>query len=328
MQASIEVLKKINIFSSLTPEELPIIYSLMKSVEIEKGKTLFHEGDAGDDMYIVLSGRVAIMVKTPDDGEYEIAEIAEGDFFGEMSMFEQVPRSATCCTREDTTVLALNGRDFYNFIKEHPSTTIKIMHRMLNITTERLQETSAFLSDMVTWGEKARKRAVTDEFTGLYNRRFLDDALEERIAAAELSSKPLSLVMVDLDHFAELNKEYGQEVGDKVILSAVRVFKSVFSEGDILARYGGDEFTFVLSDTRPEKALDICTMAVNALRKIKLLENIGGSIKQITSSMGIASFPVHADTLETLKEITDQALYQAKDLGRNRAVLYSPQREL
>ncbi|HEB11869.1 MAG TPA: diguanylate cyclase, partial [Spirochaetales bacterium] len=85
---------------------------------------------------------------------------------------------------------------------------------------------------------------------------------------------------------------------------------------------------FVLSDTRPEKALDICTMAVNALRKIKLLENMGGSIKQITSSMGIASFPVHADTLETLKEITDQALYQAKDLGRNRAVLYSPQREL
>ncbi len=118
MQASIDVLKKINIFSSLTPEELPIIYSLMKSVEIEKGKTLFHEGDAGDDMYIVLSGRVAITVKTPDDGEYEIAEIAEGDFFGKMSMFEQVPRSATCCTREDTTVLTLNGRDFYNFIKD------------------------------------------------------------------------------------------------------------------------------------------------------------------------------------------------------------------
>ena len=327
MQASIDVLKKINIFSSLASEELPIIYSLMKSVEIEKGSALFHEGDVGNDMYIVLSGRVAITVKTPDNGEYQIAEITGGDFFGEMSMFEQVPRSATCCTKEDTTLLTLNGRDFYNFIKEHPSTTIKIMHRMLNITTERLQETSAFLSDMVTWGEKARKRAVTDEFTGLYNRRFLDDALEERMATAELSNKPLCLVMVDLDHFAKLNKEYGEDVGDKVILSAVRVFKSVFSEGDILARYGGDEFTFILSDTGPAKALDICTMAVNELRKVKLLENMGSSIKQITSSMGIASFPAHADTLETLKERTDRALYQAKEQGRNRAVLYSPQKE-
>ena len=325
MEAPIDVLKKIDILSSFTHEELLIIYSLMKSVEIEKGKILFHEGDAGEEMYIVVSGKVSISVKIPDGGEFEIAEIAEGNFFGEMSIFEHVPRSATCYTKEDTTLLSLNGGEFYNFIQDHPSTTIKIMHRMLNITSQRLQNTGEFLSDMVTWGENARKRAITDELTELYNRRFLDDALEDRFTEAKLNRRPLSLVMVDLDYFGELNKEYGQEVGDKVILSVVPVFQSVFGEGDILARYGGDEFTFILSDTEAAKALNLCTKVVRELRKIKLLENMDGNIKQITSSIGIASFPAHADTLETLKERTDQALYQAKERGRNRAALYSSQ---
>jgi len=176
---------------------------------------------------------------------------------------------------------------------------------------------------MVTWGEQARTRAITDDFTGLYNRRFLDDAMEERLAEAKSNGHPVSVVMVDLDHFGTLNNEYGQEVGDRVILEVVPLFKNHFSEDDILARYGGDEFTFILPQTPGQEALESCTALVQEVKKIDLLSNMGGSIRSVTASMGIASFPDHADSPAQVKERADQALYRAKELGRDRAVLWT-----
>ncbi len=322
MNTSLEILRKIDMLSSLDNDEIEQIYSRMKTLVKKKGEQLFHEGDIGEEMYIVVEGKVAITVNTPDGSKVEIAVITGGNFFGEMSIFENAPRSATCTTKDETNLLEFSKADFFDLMDNSPATAIKIMHRMLTTATVRLQNTGAFLSDMVTWGEKARRRALTDEFTGLYNRRFLDDALEDKFAQANFNKRPLSLVMVDLDNFGKLNKAYGEAVGDKVLLSAVPVFKSVFRDGDILARYGGDEFTFILPDTEPAAALDLCRKAVEDLRKIKILENMNGTIKKVTASIGVASYPSHADTLEKLKERTDKALYEAKEKGRDIAVLF------
>jgi diguanylate cyclase (GGDEF)-like protein len=324
MKAPLDVLQTIEILSELDRDELRLLHGLMKTVQIEKESTLFQEGEDGDELFIVLSGSVSITVKTPDGQVLPIAVITGGNFFGEMSIFEQAPRSATCRTQENSILLSLSGRDFYAFLQEHPETTLKVMHKMLTITSQRLQETSAFLSEMVTWGEEARRRAVTDEMTGLYNRRFLDDALEERFEEARRQRRALSLVMVDLDYFGELNKEYGQEVGDRVILAVVPVFRSLFGARDILARYGGDEFTFILTDRGPEETLALCTRLARALSELPVLADLGGRIRQVSASIGVASFPAHASGMERLKEAADRALYRAKELGRNRAELYDP----
>ncbi len=119
------------------------------------------------------------------------------------------------------------------------------MQRMLNTATGRLQKTGAFLSDMVKWGENARIRAVTDDFTGLYNRRFFDEAIVDMVTESIRAGEPLSLVILDLDRFGLLNSEYGESIGDEVILSVIPVFVAAFGKEDILARYGGDEFAFL-----------------------------------------------------------------------------------
>jgi diguanylate cyclase (GGDEF)-like protein len=192
------------------------------------------------------------------------------------------------------------------------------MYEMLRITGGRLENTSGILGEMVRWGEGAKKRAITDEFTGLFNRRFLDDSLSGMFQRAKSSRRRLSLVMVDLDHFNEINQEYGQAVGDEVLAAVVPVFRSVYRDSDVLCRYGGDEFTFVLPDTSPEQARELSERVRHAVNELPVLSDRGGAIQRVSTSQGIAAFPDHANDLQTLSSKADEALYAAKAAGRNR----------
>jgi diguanylate cyclase (GGDEF)-like protein len=319
----VEILKSFEILSSLSNSELDSLYSHMKIEEYSKGRPLFNEGESGDHMYIILSGAVSISVNTPDGKILEIAEITEGNFFGEMSIFDRAVRSATCSPKCETTVLSLGASDFFEFIKNKPLAGSIIMRKMLNITTKRLHKTGAFLSDMVTWGEAARTRAISDDFTGLYNRRFLDEVLENRISESLSNRQPLSYAMIDLDHFGKLNNEFGQELGDKVILAVVDTFKRIFRKSDIITRYGGDEFIVLFPQTSSLSAFTICKKMLEEIGNIDLVKKSDGSMLKITASVGIASVPDHADSASLLKDSADKALYMAKDAGRDTVVLWN-----
>jgi diguanylate cyclase (GGDEF)-like protein len=195
---------------------------------------------------------------------------------------------------------------------------MKIMFRMLNIISGRLNATGSVLSEMVRWGEDARKRAITDEFTGLFNRRFFDESCTTCIARAKGEGKPLSFVMIDMDRFGNLNKKYGEAFGDQVILAASKIYKDSFRQSDILARYGGDEFSCLLPDTNADTALALCNAMAANLRALRFPEH---PELTITLSIGIASVPEHADNLEALKEAADKAVYAAKEAGRDRAAI-------
>ncbi len=323
----VELLSSIEILSSLTAPELESLYFHMNIEEYSEGDTLFNEGESGENMYIILSGSVSISVNTPDGEVLEIAEITQGNFFGEMSIFDRVVRSATCSPKCNTKVLSLGASDFFEFINNKPLAGSRIMQKMLNITTRRLQNTGTFLSDMVTWGEEARTRAITDDFTGLYNRRFLDEVIENRISESLREGYPLSYAMIDLDHFGTLNNEYGQEIGDKVILYVVEAFKRIFTKTDIITRYGGDEFIILFPQTTGIGAFDKCRKMLEEIRKINFTKESDKSIQMVTASVGIASVPDHADSAPVIMELADKALYMAKDAGRDTVVLWDAAKE-
>ncbi len=320
MTSLTEFLQKVDVFSLLTSEEIDKIVDYLKYIEIGKGEKLFKEGDKGNELYIVKSGRAVISIRLSDGKEREIAEFKSGDFFGEMSIFESAPRSATCCIKEKSCLLTMQEGGFFQLIKHFPDIAIKIMYRMLNITTQRLRNTGEFLTDMVLWGEKARKRSITDELTGVYNRRFLDNALEDCVGASRNTGKPVSLIMVDLDWFREINELYSHETGDQIILGVVEVFKKYLRESDIIARYGGDEFTVILPETGIDEARIIADKICDEVGKLNILESLEGPINNVTTSQGIAAFPETAKDLKTLREKADRALYRAKEEGRNRVV--------
>lgn len=320
MKYEISFLKEVSLFSSFSEKELDIIYACLKPLEVKKGDKLFSEGDEGDEFFIVQSGTIVSSIKCPDGTEREIAVFGPKNIFGEMSIFENAPRSATCYSREESFLYKFHKTDFFNLLKVHPEFSIGIMYKMLKLTTQRLRNTGNFLSDMVRWGNEASRRAVTDELTGLYNRRYLDGALDLYFQTARIENKSLTLAMIDLDYFREINNLYGHATGDRAIIEVANTFRKHLRKVDSMARYGGDEFTIILRDTDLAEAYSLAEKIRLELKEVSLLKELNGSIKTLSLSMGIASFPKNADNLSDLRHKADAALYKAKEDGRNKII--------
>jgi len=317
MTISPDILRTMEIFSDLDDPDLVFLYMHMKSRSFRSGSLLFNEGDPGNEMYVIAKGSISIFVILANGKELLISEIGEGNFFGEMSIVEQAPRSASCRAIADTECLSLSTDNFNALIHEHPGIASRIMKRMLSITAERLANTGSFLSQMVQWGDSARKRAITDPATGLFNRRYMDDSFESLITRAKNDGTMISYVMFDMDHFGSLNTTYGLEFGDRVIVRAAEVFRNVFRQQDILVRYGGDEFIFILPDADHSTAKNLCDNLCAAMKMVRFDEH---PELQLSCSMGFSTFPVDADKVEELREKADKSLYLAKEGGRDRAV--------
>jgi len=168
--------------------------------------------------------------------------------------------------------------------------------------------------------ETLRQQSVRDPLTGLYNRRFLEEAMDREIARLERKSLPLSVIMIDVDHFKSFNDTFGHEAGDAVLRDLGGVLQRHVRGSDIACRYGGEEFTIIL----PEATLDIGRQRADILRaaarELRLVHD-GKSLGALTLSLGVACMPEHGRRREHLLQAADVALYEAKARGRNCVVV-------
>ncbi|OFZ67196.1 MAG: hypothetical protein A2V79_01180 [Betaproteobacteria bacterium RBG_16_56_24] len=169
--------------------------------------------------------------------------------------------------------------------------------------------------------EQTQDLAVTDKLTGLRNRRLFDERLAEEILRAARYAKPLSLLMLDIDDFKRINDTHGHPAGDKVLQSLGQLLRGQLRQMDFAARYGGEEFTIILPETDFVGAKLVAERIRRAVAKLPIKLPDGREI-DLTVSVGVACFPVCGDKAESLVEHADQALYTAKQEGKNRACLY------
>lgn len=163
-----------------------------------------------------------------------------------------------------------------------------------------------------------RNLSQTDELTQLSNRRVFMETLYETIESARETQQPLSLLMLDLDHFKSINDKYGHQVGDQVIQAAAKLMKENFKAEDCLARYGGEEFCVILANTQADVALE---KAEDLRQKIDKHTITNNSKLNLSASIGLLTWnpktcPIPVDS-NLLLEVADNALYQAKRDGRN-----------
>ena len=168
--------------------------------------------------------------------------------------------------------------------------------------------------------DRIRREVVTDPLTNLYNRRFFERRAEEEVTRSLRHQLPLSLLMIDVDHFKDVNDAYGHQTGDKVLQTvATHLYDSV-RKTDICGRYGGEEFVLLLPNTPGRNAVHLADRLRGTLSDI-IYTGLGiPSDTTITVSGGVATCPRDATTLESLIASADEALYQAKNHGRDRIV--------
>jgi diguanylate cyclase (GGDEF)-like protein len=317
------VFRKSHLCSGLSELEFNAITAFLEPRKVKKGEVIVQEGAAGEEMYILVFGKIVAWVSQVDGTQRRMFGLNPGDFFGEMSIIANEARSATIIAEDDTELLVLHAVDFYRVVFEYPMIGKKILNAIIRLQNIWFEQTSQHLGDLMRWGESARRRAISDEMTGLYNRRFLEESASGHFKKNTSGTRNLSLLMMDLDRIHQVNSKYGNRAGDLVFISVAEVLRAATRAGDVCARLAGDEFAVLLPDTGPKEALEIAEniRKIIAPRVIKVPGNPDGTGQAkitIRTSIGVATFPVHTDCWKGLVVAADSALRRAKELGRNR----------
>ena len=280
---------------------------LFEKREFSAGQVIFAENDPGHSAYIILSGRLAV-IKGDLSKPIVLGCRVKEQSVGEMALLEESSRSATVVALDSVALMEIDRQNFYVLLKESLSFTQSIL-RMLSV---RLREASQAV-------ESATLEKIQDPLTGLYNRRYMEHVLRHEMQRADRADYSVSLVMMDIDHFKNLNDTYGHSAGDEVLRHLALLMQSQVRRADVACRFGGEEFLVIL----PETPVDVAAERAEKLRAAFADASIEyeGQIMQGKLSLGVASFPAHAKTPEQLIRAADTALYAAKNGGRNRVIL-------
>ena len=191
----------------------------------------------------------------------------------------------------------------------------------LNRQLERLNnELSRKMREVEELQSRLASEAVHDPLTQLFNRRYLDSVVPALLSGTARRASALAVALLDLDRFKHVNDKYGHLAGDKVLMQIGRLFSLALRPSDVVCRYGGEEFCIVLPDTDGNGATVALATLSDRLREM-VVEWGGESLTGFTFSAGIAVFPQHGQSLGELISAADQALYDAKGSGRDRAVV-------
>jgi diguanylate cyclase (GGDEF)-like protein len=169
------------------------------------------------------------------------------------------------------------------------------------------------LLDFKEYLNTCEEEAFTDHLTGLANRRRFERQLEREIARTLRYGRPFCLLLLDIDHFKEVNDTFGHDAGDKAIQHLAKTLQAETRGIDMTSRHGGEEFAVILPETDFEAGADVTERLCHAVRETKI-PLVGG----ITASFGVAEFPLCASTAPQLVAVADHAMYEAKRNGRDR----------
>lgn len=171
--------------------------------------------------------------------------------------------------------------------------------------------------------EKLRLQALRDPLTGLLNRRFLEEWLDQEVARTDQSGRSFGVIMADIDHFKQINDVYGHDAGDQLLKAVAQAIKQSLRPSDLPCRFGGEEFLLMLADVDHSVLASRAELVRERVAAIQI-DHRGGALPTVTLSAGIALYPQHGLTGTAVVNAADTALYAAKNEGRNRVLTALP----
>ncbi len=266
-------------------------------------------------LYIVLRGALSVAA---DAGAADGANsrVLPGESVGEQAVLDEAANLAVMTAAEETELLAIDADTVWTLIDASNG----VARNLLRLLSFRIRAANAQLRRRQKLGEFYRQLSMVDGLTGLQNRAWLNDVLPAMVGSANAGTSPLSLVMIDLDHFKKFNDTHGHLGGDQALRAAAGVMSSGLRPSDFAVRYGGEEMMVILPDTTEQVALAVAGRLCKRLSATVVFSDMRVPMPQITASFGVACLAADEDEHGLIAR-ADAALYRAKEGGRNRVAL-------
>lgn len=315
MPASIrEALGRLKVFEGV---DLPTVEAQLAACEIRElatGDVLLSMGVPNSVMYMVLDGRLSVHLEGGPQSD-PVAFIGAGETVGELSVLDASPASAHVVAAEPSCVLPVDDKTFWSLVNASHDFSINL----LMLLAQRLRANNTTVATNIRLQREYKRNAMVDALTGLYNRRWLEEALPRFVNRFVRSNQPLALLMIDVDFFKKVNDELGHPAGDATLVAVAHTLKAACRPTDLVARYGGEEFAVILPDTGPRAATGVAERLRQAVSLAAIRDSEGKLLPCVTVSVGAAL--LDAEGAAALLSRADAALYASKQGGRNRVTM-------
>ena len=272
----------------------------------------------GGCLYVVLQGALDVTHSDARDARLDGAatKVLPGECVGELSVLDELASSDRITARIESDVLVIDSDVLWKLVDESNN----VARNLLRLLSFRVRAANAQLRRRQKVGEFYRQLSMVDGLTGLHNRAWLNDNLPTLIENAHLVNSPLSVIMMDLDHFKQFNDLHGHVTGDHALQVAAKAISGGLRPTDFAARFGGEELIVILPATPQTSALMVAQRLCERLRQAVVFSELHRPLPHITASLGVATLEA-GQNAEALISAADAALYRAKEDGRDRVAL-------
>lgn len=303
-QGTLEELQHTRLFNGVTDCSLENLVQHLQAYNLEKGEILLTPFSRNEHLYILLQGELRVYLGSLEG--QPVTTLCAGDCSGEISFIDRDQPSAYVVAAEPSTVIALHRDSLMNLLLQSSQLT----QNLLELLCSRVRKGNRILID-------SEQNANVDTLTGAFNRRWLEHVYERESTRCSYNAQPLSMLMLDVDSFKPYNDEHGHLAGDYALSLVAHTLRNQLRPKDSLTRYGGEEFVILLPEISIEEARSIGERLRQSLERISSFYSPIGILPGVTISIGLAQMQP-SDSLQALLSRADEALYQAKQAGRNR----------
>ena len=305
------LLAGLELFRDVRPDDVQGLLQKCDRKDLVAGEVLLSPGARNECVYVVLSGMLQVHIGSATAPV--VANLDAGACAGEMSIIEDRDPSAWVVAAEATHLLVIHQSILWDMVNASHA----FSKNLLVVLSERVRSHNQVIADSYGHLLKFEKHATTDALTGLSNRHAMEETFPREVRRCVQNREPVSLIMIDVDRFKEFNDRFGHVAGDRALSAVGHVLRNHFRPRDHLVRFGGDEFAVLLPGIGLDEALAIAERVRDAVAG-----TTGGSKDSLIKvpveiSLGVAG-RVEDDTFESLLRAADDALYRAKDAGRNK----------
>lgn len=303
-QQDLQQIRQLRLFQNVAASSLQQLLQEFRACELESSEILLSPFNRNQHLYLLLEGELKVYLGSLDN--QPVSTLHPGDCAGEISFIDNDCPSAYVVATQPSLVLRLHRESLIKLFDRSP----ELMQNLLELLCDRVRKGNRIILD-------SEQNANVDILTGCFNRRWLEHVYERESTRCAFSSQPLSMLMLDVDHFKAYNDQHGHLAGDYALCLVAHTLRNLLRPKDSMVRYGGEEFVILLPELDSDEARTIGERLRQSLEQVSSFYSPVGILPGVTVSIGMAQMQ-DKDCLESLIARADAALYKAKQQGRNR----------